>query len=749
MLPERLDRLSQRVFLVAALTVPLAFSTRSFEAFHTLKAFLASSLLWLCSLLFFGSTLLGSARLPRSPLAYSLAALTAVLFVSSRSSGRLAEAAFSFCALVPFALGLIFLASACASAAFRRASAFLFLFAAGLSAAYGLLQYLDLDPINPIYRGWIGLLKSFEPGRLSPFWAGLLDAQDLDPNAPVQDLWVRTEGKRGIFSTFGNPNFLAEFLVLCFPLGLAARLAARSVPVRALLLRLLILFSIAIAACGARGVWLALALSTLGFAALTSWLCPGYRRPLLRTLAGVLLAGAVGTGLLAAFGGSDAESLAARLRLVGGDLGVSGRARLLAWRIALEDMIPRSALYEALLRLGSYRLPQEAPRPAGSSWLGSGLSSFILDFLPARDRHFSRLKSQEHLELLPALNYDRLHNEYLQVLVEGGLISLGLVAATLIGIAGAFLRRIRQDSERERLDRIAALCCGIGPAVHAGFSFPAHLAPTALGLIYATGCVLAGREATAPLRPRAPALPVLVALFLLGPLGVGVLLRPFLADVARKEVESTESGQTLEIDAATVEAGLRLEPLNGPLHFALAKKAYAARDYATAEREAAAALRGIDDVAIHTLLGVACLSQGKNAEARRHLADAAAMSAGDPAALYFQALAAAAAGDRLDALRLLERLQQRSPGHVEAWMLRGDLHARSGAFAEAERCFTEAASAAPDNAKAWFLLAVVRRELGRLDEARSALDRSLALDPHEPRAQALLRLLEAGRPERP
>jgi Flp pilus assembly protein TadD len=415
------------------------------------------------------------------------------------------------------------------------------------------------------------------------------------------------------------------------------------------------------------------------------------------------------------------------MRMLASDIGVSGRARLLAWRITVEEMLP--------------------PRTLA---LGNGLSTFILDFIDARGRYFRRVQSPEHAQLVGALQYDRLHNDYLQVLVEGGLPALTLVCAALLGLGVAFWRRVATDDEPRRLERIAALCAFAGPAVHGFFSFPAHLAATSLGLIYAAGVVVAGAPGGPRRRnvPRMPAWAALAVLIALGALGVSVPMRAYVADVVRKTVESPETGQALQAAADALEAGLCLEPLNGPLHFARARTALAARDYAAARSAAREALRGINDVAIHAFLGLCTLQEGVSsrspelrqarlAEARQHFADAAAMSVGDPTILYFHARAAALSGDPETAMHSLHQAIERDSARVDVWMLLGELHIRGGRLPEALRCFTEAAAAAPGNPKPWVALAAVHADLGQREQALNALQRSLELDPEDADARRL------------
>ena len=711
---RRLSLIAQQVFWVALLVVPVVFSTRSFEAFLTVKQFLASSFLWLGACMFFGACARGGARLPRSILAYALLALILELLISTIHAQRLPAAVFSFFTIVPFGVGLVFCTSAASSPTFRRVSRTVILSASAVGAVYGLLQYLQLDPL-----------------------------------AYFLDLWVRTEGKRSIFSTFGNPNFLAEFLVLSFPLALAARCASTSELARAMLIRLLILDVVAIVACGSRGVWVGLIVSTGLFVVLTWLRCPAYRKQVRRAALAIVLVGAAGTALMVAFGSTSDEAVGARVRMLGNELGISGRARLLAWRTAFEEMIPRTPVSEGLLALAGQHLRPEQPRLPISPWLGSGLGSFYLDFLDARGRYFARIPPAIYRDVVGAMNYDRLHNEYLQVLVEGGLLGAVIVVAVLLAGPVVFLRRLRTDTEPRKLERIGAFCAFAGPAAQAFVSFPAHLASTAIAVIFVLGCVLSPSEDDEPWAESAtegkPAGLALIVAALIATVGISVLIRPFLADIARKEVESTSNGLALEFDRESVDAGLRLEPLNGPLHFALAKEAYTRRDYAMAEREANLALQGINDVSLHSLLGIACLSQGKFDEARKHLNDAATMSGGDPQILYYKALAAASSGVRADALRDLEALLRDHSGFAEAWLLLGDLHAKAREFDKALPCFLEATGADPNSAKAWFLLALTQHELGRMSEAKASLAKTLELDPNNARAAQLKRILD-GQP---
>src|SRR5262245_33213681 len=131
---------AQQVFWVALLVVPLAFSTRNFEAFLTLKQCLAGSLLCLSSFLFLGACWTGGARLPRSALPYALLVLIVELFVSTVIANRLAPAMFSFYTLVPFGVGLVFCTSAASSPTFRRTATNLLLITSAVGAGYGLLQ---------------------------------------------------------------------------------------------------------------------------------------------------------------------------------------------------------------------------------------------------------------------------------------------------------------------------------------------------------------------------------------------------------------------------------------------------------------------------------------------------------------------------------------------------------------------------------------------------------------------------------
>ncbi len=781
--PATLARFSERCFLLGMLLVPLAFSTRSFEAFLTLKQFLALSFLWWSAVVYGAAWIRGEVRLPGNPVVYWLLVLLGVFIASALHAGRWEEGWFTLVGIAVFGAVFPAVVSACGRPGFRASGIRMLLLTGFVGASYGLLQVLDLDFLNAIF-----------------------------------DLWVRTEGKRGIFSTFGNPNFLAEYLVLCFPFLLAQYVAAQTRRERAILGRLMVLFATAILACGTRGVWLGFVVAVLAFVLLVAVFSPKWRSSAIRALGLSTLILVLGAALLMLAGPREREeTFAERSKVLAGEIGISGEARLLAWRVAFEEMIPPSAPFDWFLRAIGYRRPAEATGPPSPSvWLGSGPSSFRLDFLRSRGRYFRRLQGDDHRRLVDALNYQRLHNEVLQLFVEGGLLGIGLLFLAATGFALTFLRCVRRETEGRRLERIAAVCALLGPGVHALFSFPAHLASTAVAATFVAGLAVSGGGGNVVRRrEKAPAWALALCL-VLAVAGEAVFLRPFLADIVRKQVESTSTGKTREFDRRIASVGLALEPLNGPLHFALAKTAYDARDYETAEKESRLALRGIQDLSLYTLLGIALYSQNKLEEAEAMLQEAYAISGGDPKILYYVGLAQSRAGKTEEAVvsfrkavdgkgdlflawrelgnlyggklrrprralesfrqaasvkpddayllgklafahlalgerdagqRVLERVVKLAPTEVSAWVTLGDLHGRNQEFEKALRCFETAVSLAPSAAELWFRLALVRDALGRADEALEAVGKALELKPGDPRAERLRRKIVAARPE--
>ena len=187
---RRLSLLAQQVFWVALLVVPVVFSTRSFEAFLTVKQFLAASFLWLAACLYLGACARGGASLPRSILAYALLALILELLLSTIHADRLPAAVFSFFTIVPFGVGLVFCTAAASSPTFRNVSRTVILSASAVGA------------ITPAVRAALARADCvFFDGT---FWSSdELPAQGLGASRAEDMAHVPVGGSRGSLAVLG------------------------------------------------------------------------------------------------------------------------------------------------------------------------------------------------------------------------------------------------------------------------------------------------------------------------------------------------------------------------------------------------------------------------------------------------------------------------------------------------------------------------------------------------------------------
>jgi O-antigen ligase/Tfp pilus assembly protein PilF len=186
--------------------------------------------------------------------------------------------------------------------------------------------------------------------------------------------------------TYINPNHLAGFLEMLLPLAMAFTIAGRMKPV----LRILIGYSafailIGIGVTMSRGGWLASSITLLAFF-LVLMFHRGYRIVALASLVTLIAAGAVV--------GPKSVKVQQRAQSVLHEANSKEYSRYLLWRPALELW-------------------------SQSRLLGVGPGHF--------DYRFRSVRPQE-IQLRP----DRVHNDYLNTLVDWGIIGLALVLAGLV-----------------------------------------------------------------------------------------------------------------------------------------------------------------------------------------------------------------------------------------------------------------------------------------------------------------------------
>ncbi len=204
-----------------------------------------------------------------------------------------------------------------------------------------------------------------------------------------------------------------------------------------------------------------------------------------------------------------------------------------------KDFSPGQLLRETRLRILVVSLPLALQSPV----IGHGFGAFQFVYPKAQGDYF---RSHPDTRLgMTTKRTDLAHNDYLQMLVEGGLIGLALCAIPLALLA----RRVRElwaadGVARDRAMRAALLFPLLAAAAHACVDFPFHIAPVGylaaacLGMLGGMGAVKPGpvrpSAAGEPAAPRTRAITVLVAgglLLLYVPVAGVFVLRDFMGDV--------------------------------------------------------------------------------------------------------------------------------------------------------------------------------------------------------------------------
>jgi O-antigen ligase/tetratricopeptide (TPR) repeat protein len=135
----------------------------------------------------------------------------------------------------------------------------------------------------------------------------------------------------------------------------------------------------------------------------------------------------------------------------------------------LRNLSPEGLLKESRLRLNIIGVQLVPERPL----IGHGLFAFQFIYPAKQGAYFNT-----HVDSPLHQTTDRsnmAHNEYMQVLIDHGLIGLALIALMYGEIAVRGRRLARRLSEGDRLLQAAFGWCGLGVALHAAFDFPLHV----------------------------------------------------------------------------------------------------------------------------------------------------------------------------------------------------------------------------------------------------------------------------------
>ncbi|HRU38753.1 MAG TPA: tetratricopeptide repeat protein [Candidatus Goldiibacteriota bacterium] len=453
------DKLLELCLLSALFMVPLAFwlpFNESFELPKTAAFYFFVSLalcLWLArGLLSGGITLkLSGFFLP----AAALAAVSALSFVKGISiNPAAAPLHWQFLKLLLAAVLLYFLiVNTFHRPKILKLAAFILL-PHFIAVIYGVLQYFGIDFIK-----WV----SFGEGR--------------------------------VYSTLGNPDYMAAQFSILVPLMLALALSGiRNIYRACLLLFMLLMFMLIIVSHG-RGAWLGF-LASLGYMIIMTWILYG-RDFFLRHRAFI-------TGLLI--------FVAALAALFSFPNPVNRNSVTLADRIKSglsftnDSVAVRLFYWESAVHM-AYKNPL----------LGTGIGGFSLNTAYYQRKVYDRWekaapkmaqKVEPHVELYT-------HNDYLQTMAETGLIGLGvflwILAAALLK---PFSVMVREDNHVYRRLLLGITGSVVAFAVNALLNFPWRVMPT-LVLMWSLFALFSLLEHKKSLRVSVPALPAAAALLLI------------------------------------------------------------------------------------------------------------------------------------------------------------------------------------------------------------------------------------------
>ncbi|MCX6340048.1 MAG: tetratricopeptide repeat protein [Candidatus Aureabacteria bacterium] len=520
-----------------------------------------------------------------------------------------------------------------------------------------------------------------------------------------------------VYSTLGNPNYIASYLAVVLPLGYfgwiypaATRRAAAS----------FLVFSIAgtaaLFATGSRGGIAALLLGVFIVARLL-------RLPLKRfkPYALILVIAALFVFLYLP-SPLNHYSMAAVGKI--SDIASTTRAGT-AWRVMVWEIGAGMAL--------------EHP------FRGSGIGSLNILYLP----HLARfLNQREHKNFLPLAGegIDYAHQEYLQVWIELGFIGLLLLLWFIVSIVASGFTMTREARDRSGMP--AALCAGCSAFLIEGMvSFPLHLwASTVTFSIFAG--ILASRHSTVKtIRISRPASRVAVAL------SSSALFAVLLLSSIRTVISEAYCGRGMrEFHAGRIAsalgeltAAIRWQPQNGRARsfrgICLAKD----KRYAEALQEMHAALTTYNHPALYLEIAELYLALGDKADAAHFISAAVSTRPLDSAAwlekgslLYNSGNLTGAADCYAHALRI-------KPDSPEAARNLAVAYQAMGKLEDSFRMYERAVELGVENADVYANMGSIRALRGENDRARSLWLKALAIDPHNRNARENLRRLDGER----
>jgi len=388
--------------------------------------------------------------------------------------------------------------------------------------------------------------------------------------------WSQSSRDR-VFSSIGNPNMFAGYLVIMIPLAVGLTLAARSWWLRGLGGLTAAACCVALMFTQTKGAWLAFLAAVAFFVAASLWgrAFKGLsfsRKQKIAGIAAILVVLGVVAVLL--------RPAVNRFRTTFGD---SAKVRLVYWR-------------------GACGMFRDAPL------VGQGLGVFRIQFPRHRPVGFRAA----------GVTYNTLHahSEYLETLAEQGVVgaaALALLIAVLFVVGLRALRRVQAGADR-------CLLCGLLAAVAGSLSHSVvsvvlrwSVCPTflwlVLGLVQAMAALSAGEEGPKEYawtgQRWARALLVLLALLLGASAAQAFVVRPFRAQLLIHQGGRLIKQGKWDEAVRTLQSAINEDPIELRSYYQLAHAYYEKGDYQRAvETYRALQVHAPDFAQIHYNLGV-------------------------------------------------------------------------------------------------------------------------------------------------
>jgi Flp pilus assembly protein TadD/O-antigen ligase len=483
---------------------------------------------------------------------------------------------------------------------------------------------------------------------------------DLDPSY--------FKGERHIvYSTFGNPNFLASYLAVTLPIGYWGWITKRRKERRFVTSFLFSLMgTAALIVTGSRGGIAGLSVAFLCVLLLFSRAVNAKR--LIALIAGIAILAT--SSQLFAPAGRRGTLVRDKFSEMTGSPPAGIAWRWMVWNVCGEMI-------------------------ADGSVMGSGSGSFNMLY-PFYLEKFLKGPGNRHYIPLAEGAIDYAHNEYLQILVELGLTGFAFFIWFIVSLITMEYDAAKRTEGTDWMN-IALLTGCVALLLHCLVSFPFHMWAPAVTFFIFSGMATRGycKEKVVRLESSI-VMGILTVLILVITLYASIRITSTIVSEMyySQGLRSFYGNQRSEALRQFSEA-VRWQPHNGRAHLFLGLSLIEEGKRHEAARELLSSLKTYNHQVIHTQLGRVYREIGNMKEAESFLEHAVAMSPRDP----------------------------------DAWLEQGNLLFSEGDLEGAASCFLKACELRPGYFQALRNLAVSYDALGREDAALAAYKRAVTLEP--------------------